>query len=124
MNERTARIFAVAAAVSAIAAAGYYAVAGLLTPDAVVPGSDVYPARVFAGYVAVRSFVLLGALAVFASMRNWKLLQVALVLNAIVQAGDVVLGVLQHDHMKTFDPAFLLLFCAAWALRERPAASA
>jgi hypothetical protein len=105
-----------------IAIAGYYAVAGVLDPGRLVPGTPARTAQIFADYVAIRSFVLLGAIAVFALARKWRFFEIALALNGFVQAGDGVLGIIQHDVLKTVGPGFLallLLGSAAWLAGNR-----
>jgi hypothetical protein len=120
VNERAARSTATVIGLMAIAIAGYYAVAGVLDPGQLIPGTPAQTAQIFADYVAVRSFVLLGAIAVFVFARNWRFLAIALALNGCVQAGDGVLGIIQHDMLKTVGPGFLallLLSSAAWLAR-------
>ncbi|PZR58956.1 MAG: hypothetical protein DLM50_02660 [Candidatus Meridianibacter frigidus] len=70
--------------------------------------------------MAVRSIILLAALAIFAASRSWHYLRLALLLNGLVQAGDVVVGFIQHDLLKTLGPVFLalLLLLAAKLLQE------
>jgi hypothetical protein len=120
VNVRSARSTATVIGLMTIAIAGYYAVAGILDPGKLIPGTPAQTAQIFADYVAVRSFVLLGAIAVFTLARNWRFLGVVLALNGVVQAGDAMLGIIQHDVLKTVGPGFLallLLGTAAWLLR-------
>jgi hypothetical protein len=126
VNERAVRATATVIGLITIAIAGYYAVAGVLDPGKLISGTPAQTAQIFADYVAVRSFVLLGAIAVFALARNWRLFEVALALNGFVQAGDGVLGIIQHDVLKTVGPGFLallLLGSAAWLARNRARAN-
>ncbi|MEU7895092.1 hypothetical protein AB0B45_19810 [Nonomuraea sp. NPDC049152] len=76
----------------------------------------------FAAYMAARSIVLLGGLALFATLRAWRPLALALVLNAGVQLIDTVIGATRHELAQTVGPACfaLLLGAAAWLLVRAP----
>jgi hypothetical protein len=108
-------IFAAVASALILVVSGYFAVAGVLAPGSVVPGGEAHAARIFAGYLAVRSVLLLGALGWAAAVRHRTALPLLLVLNALVQAGDVAVGVAQHQVSRIAGPALaaLVLFAAA-----------
>jgi len=113
--------FAVVVTVVTVLSSGYFTVSGLLAPGILVPGGDAAAARVFAAYMAARSIVLLGGLALFAALRAWRALALALALNAGVQLVDTVVGATRHKLAQTLGPAFfaLLLGAAAWSLMPR-----
>jgi hypothetical protein len=101
-------------------------ITALVAPSSLLPGVDPHLAAILSGYTATRSMVLSGALAWFAAVRDWRSLGVVLALNGLVQAGDVVLGVLQRDVARTVGPACFavaLLVAAGW-LRSRSGSKA
>src|SRR2546421_2325186 len=63
-------IFAAVASALILVVSGYFAVAGVLAPGSVVPGGEAHAARIYAGNLAVRSVLLLGALGWAAAVRH------------------------------------------------------
>ncbi|NUW32634.1 hypothetical protein HTZ77_14505 [Nonomuraea sp. SMC257] len=119
---RSARVFATVVVVLTVLSSGYFTVSGLLAPGILVPGGDAAAPRAFAAYMAARSIVLLGGLAVFAALRAWRPLALVLALNAGVQLVDAVIGATRHEVAQTLGPAcfVLLLGAAAWSLLRAP----
>ena len=108
-------IFAAVVTVLLVLTSGYFAVLSVVAPGMVVRGGDTHAARVFGGYATARSVVLLGALAWAAATRHRPALPLLLALNGLVQAGDILVGVPQHDLMRILGPAgaTVALFAAA-----------
>jgi hypothetical protein len=104
-NRLATKWFAVLLVGLTVVASGYFAVTGVVDPGALLPGGDSHAARLYAGYLFVRSAILLAALVWFAVRREWRTLALLLVLNGLVQAGDAVLGVIQHDAARIIGPA-------------------
>jgi len=118
--ERSYRLFTYAVCLLTIGIAGYFAVAGIIAPASVVPGGDVHAAVIYSGYVSVRSFVLLGALAWFLLRQSWQVLGAVMLLNGLVQIGDAVMGIIQGDFLKTAGPIFLATLLVAASMLIRP----
>lgn len=109
------RIFIRVVTVLAALGLGFFAVLGLLDPGAMVPGGDAEGARVFASYMATRNVVLGGAALLLLARRAWPALGLVLVLNAVVQALDAVLGLVRQEVLETVSPAVIAvaLFAAS-----------
>jgi len=114
---RNARLFAGGVIAAELIASGYLSVAGLLDPGGLVSGGDTNAARTYAAYVATRSIVLLGALIWLMAVRAWRALGLALTLNAAVQIGDAVIGIVHHQLPQTLGP---LVFTALLLGAARP----
>ncbi|MCT9931020.1 hypothetical protein N5079_12405 [Planotetraspora sp. A-T 1434] len=104
--------------VATVVTSGYFAVSGLVDPGGLVPGGDAPAARTYAGYMAARGVVLLGAALWFAVARAWRPLRLVLALNAVVQSLDAGLGAARQEVAQTVGPAVFAaaLFAAAVAL--------
>lgn len=102
---------------------GYFAVMGALDPGSLVPGAPD-SARVFGAYTTVRAIVLLGPLVWFLVARRWTVLCLMLLLNGVVQALDVVPGLVFLHAPQVVGPAvFAAALLAGAALLWRDFAS-
>src|ERR1044072_2915697 len=102
---------------------GYFAVMGALDPAALVPGTPD-SAKVFGAYTTVRAIVLLGPLVWFLVARQWTALRLMLLLNGVVQALDVVPGLVFLHAPQVIGPAvFAIALFAGAALLHREFAS-
>lgn len=115
----------VAAVVIATAAAtGWLVILGFADPDRLLPGSATSAARTLTYYESVRTVVLIGA-AVWLLLRRLRpLLRLALILNAITQSGDAVIGLaVRHSAPGALGPACFAaaLAYAAWRLGRQGA---
>lgn len=114
-------------AVSLFTAAGlaFFGLLGLVDPGVLVPGGDAEAARVFAGFMGPRNLALGGAAVVLLFMGRWRALGLVLVLNAIVQAGDAILGAVRGELLQTISPALIAvaLLAAADVVRRSETAS-
>lgn len=101
--------------VVSVLGAAYFGVLGLVDPGALVPGGDAEAAQTFASYLAPRNLALAGGALVLLAMRKWDALSLILLLNAVVQAGDAILGVARGDLVQTISPVVLAaaLFAAS-----------
>jgi hypothetical protein len=110
----------VAAVVIATAAAtGWLVVLGFADPDRLLPGSASSAARTLTYYESVRTVVLIGAAVWLLLRRRRHPLRLALILNAITQSGDAVIGLaVRHSAPGTLGPACFAaaLAYAAWRL--------
>jgi len=90
-------------AMNVLVAAGF-AVAGIVKPEAVVPGPSTLPSRIFALYAAARTLPL--AIVVFIAMAAGAIVVVEWLaaLAGVVQLADAVIGARQRDAGKTFGP--------------------
>jgi threonine/homoserine/homoserine lactone efflux protein len=115
----------VAAVVIATAAAtGWLVVLGFADPDRLLPGSASSAARTLTYYESVRTVVLVGAAIWLLLRRRRRLLRLALILNAITQCGDAVIGLaVRHSAPGALGPACFAaaLAYAAWRLGRQAA---
>jgi len=88
---------------SALTSAGF-SVAALSSSD---------DAHVNAMYAASRSLSLAIAIILVVLIRSRAGLTALSFVMALVQAGDAIIGAIDHDQLKTFGPAFLALTTAA-----------
>jgi hypothetical protein len=72
---------------------GALTVLGILDPAGALPGAGTHAARTLTGYITVRNVVLLGVLVATLWRRAWAPVRLALLLNALTQAGDGVVGI-------------------------------
>lgn len=102
------------------ATSGYLTVQGLRHPHAMLAGGGEQATRVLGGYVAVRTAALSGAAVAAGLARAWDGLRLLLLVNGVVQLGDVGVGVWQRDVVRAAGPAGFaaLLFIGAVRLRR------
>lgn len=103
-------------------ATGYLIVTGITDPARLLPGAAAPAARTLTLYETVRTAVLIGAAAVLLLTRHWRPLRLLLILNAITQCGDVMIGMtVRHSAAATLGPACFAaaLAYAAWRLGRR-----
>lgn len=93
----------------------FFGLMGLLDPGVLVPGGDAEAARVFAGLMGPRNLALGGAAVVLLVMGRWRDLGLVLVLNAVVQAGDAILGAVRGELLQTVSPALIAVALVAAA---------
>ncbi len=117
---RSYRLCAYVVGLLTVGIAGYFAIAGVIAPANVVPGGDVHAAVIYSGYVSVRSFVLLGALAWLLFRQSWRFLWGVMLLNGLVQIGDAIMGIIQGDLLKTAGPIFLATMLIVASMLIRP----
>jgi hypothetical protein len=107
-----------------VAATGYLLVLGFTDPGRLLAGGGSQAARVLSCYESVRTVVLLGAAVWLLLRKRRRALCLVLVLNAITQAGDAVVGIAaRHSAADALGPACFAaaLAYAAWRLGRRPA---
>jgi hypothetical protein len=108
--DRKWRVIATVVTCATVVGSGYFLVAGLVDPGALVPGGDTAAARTLGAYFAVRNAVLLGAAVWFLATRSWRRLGLLLALNGAVQVLDGTIGLAHHQAAQTAGP---LIFAAA-----------
>ncbi len=122
-SNRNARAFVAVVTVLTVLGLAYFGVVGLVALGALAPGGDAEAAATFASYMSTRNLVMGAAAIVLLVLRAWRALSLVLVLNAVVQALDAVLGLLRSEVLETLAPAVIaiLLFAAVAVLRRQPA---
>jgi hypothetical protein len=93
--------------------------AGELERDSLLPGSASSAARTLTFYESVRTVVLIGAAIWLLLRRRRRPLRLVLILNAITQSGDAVIGLaVRHSAPGALGPACFAaaLAYAAWRL--------
>lgn len=113
-------VFATVVTIATVIGSGYFMVAGLADPSALLPGADTAAARTLGAYMAARSAVLLGGAVWFLAIRSWTRLGLLLALNGAVQVLDGVVGVARHRPVEAIGPFVfaVALFAAAEGLRR------
>jgi hypothetical protein len=122
----SAQWFVIVVTLFAALGLGFFAVLGLVDPGALVPGGDTEAARQFASYLGPRNLALGGAAVLLLALRHWRALGLVLVLMALVQAGDAILGAIRQEALQTISPAVIAmaLLSAAAMIRRGDAAVA
>lgn len=111
-------MLAAVATVVAVLGLGFFGVLGLVDPAALATGGDTEAARTFASYMSTRNLAMGGAALLLLALRAWRGLSLVLVLNAVVQALDALLGLVRQDVVETVAPAVIAvaLFAASAAI--------
>ncbi len=122
---RSGQIFIAAVTLFSALGMTYFGVLGLIDPGALVPGGGTEAAQTFASYMAPRNLALAGGAVVLLARRRWRALSLVLLLNAVVQAGDAILGAVRGDAVQTISPLVLAvaLFAAVAAIQRREPAT-
>jgi hypothetical protein len=100
----------------------YLTVAGLVAPDSYLPGAGTHAGRTLSLYEGVRSIVLVGALTAAVAARAWTATRWLLILNAVTQFGDAIVGAAQqHRTAATVGPLIFALALGVCAPHRVPA---
>ena len=124
-TDRVGRVDRVAAAVviATAAATGFLLIMGFADPARLLPGAASPAARTLTYYQSVRTAVLIGAAVWLLARGHARPLRLVLILNAITQTGDAVIGLAdRHSAPAALGPACFAaaLACAAWRLGRTP----
>lgn len=114
-TDRMDRMDRVAAGVviATAAATGFLLIMGFANPDRLLPGAASPAARTLTYYQSVRTVVLVGAAVWLLARGRPRPLRLVLILNAITQSGDAVIGLAaRHSAPAALGPA---CFAAALA---------
>jgi hypothetical protein len=118
-TDRTGRVVAAVVVTVTAVATGYLVVMGFTDPARLLPGAAAPAARTLTLYETARTAVLIGAAAWLLLRKRWRPLRLLLILNAITQAGDALIGATaRHSAAGALGPACFAaaLACAAWRL--------
>lgn len=118
-TDRLGRAVAAIVVTATAAATGYLMVTGFTDPARLLPGSAAPAARTLTLYETVRTAVLIGAAVLLLLARRWRPLRLLLILNAITQCGDALIGLTaRHSAAGTLGSACFAaaLAYAAWRL--------
>lgn len=119
VTDRTGRVVAAVVVATTAVATGYLVVMGFTDPARLLPGSAAPAARTLTLYETVRTTVLIGAAALLLLRKRWRPLRMLLILNAVTQSGDALIGIAaRHSAAGTTGPACFAaaLAYAAWRL--------
>ena len=118
-TDRTGHVDRVTAAVviATAAATGFLLIMGFADPARLLPGAASPAARTLTYYQSTRTTVLVGAAVWLLARGHARPLRLVLILNAITQSGDAVIGLaVRHSAPAAMGPA---CFAAALAYAAR-----
>jgi hypothetical protein len=97
-----------------VAVASGFSIAGLVKPELVLPtgATPTAASAIFAMYAAARTIPLALITTVAIYKGSASALLVLGLLAGVIQFGDAVVGLLQHEFGKTFGPLFLAILQA------------
>jgi lysylphosphatidylglycerol synthetase-like protein (DUF2156 family) len=119
-TDRSSQVDRVTAAVviATAAATGFLLIMGFADPARLLPGAASPAARILTYYESVRTVVLVGAAVWLLARGHARPLRLVLILNAITQSGDAVIGLAaRHSAAATLGPACFAIALAYAARR-------